>query len=361
MARPSWGIALTLAGTMGWGSLGLPAATAQQEPRNKAADHATSEGDRSRAALTAPADKGRVTWPGMTREGTVLLPNGWSLKPAGRQAKLGDLPVQIEPHPSRPILAILHAGYGEHEVVTVDGTAGREGGRVIGRAAVPGTFAGLAWSADGRHLYVGGGFDDLVYRFDHADGLLSNKTAFEYPDRKEFLAEARQRGEDRILSHQRTPAGLAIARDGKTLYVSAAFGHSLGRFDAQTGEFQGEVSLGPASYPFSVALDESRGRLYVSLWSKAAVAVVEHHVVPRRRELADAGAPQRDPAGARREAPVRGQRQPQHGHGDRRRRGQGRRDDRHGDPPQRPLGEHAEFPGPLARRVDVVRRQCQHE
>ena len=37
--------------------------------------------------------KPEVTWPGMTRAGTVLLPNGWSLKPAGKQTPLGDFPV----------------------------------------------------------------------------------------------------------------------------------------------------------------------------------------------------------------------------------------------------------------------------
>ena len=42
-----------------------------------------------------------VTWPGMTQSGTVLLPNGWSLKPAGRQTTLGDFPVQIAVHPER--------------------------------------------------------------------------------------------------------------------------------------------------------------------------------------------------------------------------------------------------------------------
>ena len=51
-----------------------------------------------------------------------MLPNGWSLKPAGRQVRLGDLPVQIAVHPTEPILAILHAGYGEHEVVTASAT-----------------------------------------------------------------------------------------------------------------------------------------------------------------------------------------------------------------------------------------------
>ena len=110
----------------------------------------------------------------------MLLPNGWSLKPAGRQTKLGDLPVQIAVHPSQPILAILHAGYGEHEIVTVDGS----NGKIIGRVSLPASFAGLIWSADGKRLFAGGGFDDRIYRFDHAEGLLSKKTVFEYPDRE---------------------------------------------------------------------------------------------------------------------------------------------------------------------------------
>src|SRR4051794_3013052 len=67
---------------------------------------------------TSTKPKQQTTWPGMTAAGTVLLPNGWSLKPAGRQTRLGDLPVQIAVHPTEAVLAILHAGYGEHEVVT---------------------------------------------------------------------------------------------------------------------------------------------------------------------------------------------------------------------------------------------------
>ena len=92
-------------------------------------------------------------------------------------------------HPSEPVLAILHAGYGEHEVVT----ASTETGKIIGRVALPETFAGLVWSADGKQLFVGGGFDDRIYRFDHAEGLLSNKTTFPHPDLdrkpRRFLAD----------------------------------------------------------------------------------------------------------------------------------------------------------------------------
>jgi DNA-binding beta-propeller fold protein YncE len=257
--------------TMAW-AMGVGAARAQEQQRRKAADHATVEEERAQQRTTDNGQRTKaIAWPGLTREGAVLLPNGWSLKPAGRQVKLGDLPVQIAPHPGQPILAILHAGYGEHEVVTLDAVRGH----VIGRVAIPGTFAGLAWSADGRQLFVGGGFDDVIYRFDHADGLLSNKAVFEYPDRKEFLAERNPESGERVRKHQRTPAGLAITKDGKTLYVSAVFGHSLGRFDAQSGAFLGEVQLPADSYAYGLALDESRGRIYVSLWSKAAVAVVD--------------------------------------------------------------------------------------
>ncbi|MGP0068097.1 MAG: beta-propeller fold lactonase family protein [Isosphaeraceae bacterium] len=273
MMRRSWAIVLMLAGTSGaWAAEPQQAGTQPPTAQPKsAADHATVENDPTRSGSAAMAGKRGITWPGMTREGSVLLPNGWSLKPAGRQAKLGDLPVQIAMHPSQPILAILHAGYGEHEVVTVDAA----NGRVIGRVALPGTFAGMTWSADGKQLFAGGGFDDLIYRFDHADGLLSKKAVFEYPDRKQFLAERNPREAQPAKKHQRTPAGLALTRDGKTLYVSAAFGHSLGRFDAQSGAFLGEVPLEADSYPYGLALDESRDRLYVSLWSKAAVAVVD--------------------------------------------------------------------------------------
>ena len=108
-----------------------------------------------RAQDSAPGSvkKAETTWPGLTQAGTVVLPNGWSLKPAGRQANVGDFPVTMAEHPTEPILAVLHAGYGEHEVITLDAVTGK----TIGRVSFKESFQGLQWSADGKHLYVGGG------------------------------------------------------------------------------------------------------------------------------------------------------------------------------------------------------------
>ncbi len=210
----------------------------------------------ARAQDPAPAVKTtEPTWPGLTQAGAVLLPNGWSVKPAGKQAELGDFPVTMAEHPSEPILAVLHAGYGEHEVMTLDAATGK----TIGRVSFKESFNGLVWSADGKHLYVGGGFDDVIYRFDHAAGLLANKFTFRYPDKSKG---------------SRTPAGLAVSRDEKTLWVANTFSHTLARFDG-AGNLQAEIDMGTDSYPYFLAWDEAAGRLYVSLWNKAQVAVVD--------------------------------------------------------------------------------------
>ncbi|MGC8640445.1 MAG: bifunctional YncE family protein/alkaline phosphatase family protein, partial [Isosphaeraceae bacterium] len=197
-----------------------------------------------------------VAWPGLTRAGTVLLPNGWSLKPAGRQTRLGDFPVQIAVHPREPVLAILHAGYGDHEVITASATTGK----IIGRVLLPETFAGLVWSADGKHLYVGGGWDDRIYRFDHADGLLSNKSTFSYHSGG---------------AGRKVVAGLALSADGQTLWTANVHGHSLSRLDIKSGKFDEAVILEADSYPYGLAWDEARHRLYVSLWNRARIDVAD--------------------------------------------------------------------------------------
>ena len=63
-----------------------PPADTKAQPR-KAADHATEGEDKNQTAANGMSPKQGVVWPGMTRAGTVLLPNGWSLKPAGRQTQ----------------------------------------------------------------------------------------------------------------------------------------------------------------------------------------------------------------------------------------------------------------------------------
>lgn len=201
-------------------------------------------------------ERAEATWPGLKPSGEVLLPNGWSLKPAGRSTALGDFPILLAECPTEPVMAVLHAGYGVHEVVTLD----LKSGQIVGRVTIPETFGGLVWTRDGKTLYVGGGHDDVVYGFDHAGGLLSNRSS--------IPLSVGERGE-------RLPAGLALGNDEKTIWVTNAFGHSVTRLDRETGRVEAEIPTGKDSYPYGVAVDDQRGRVYVSLWNGARVAIID--------------------------------------------------------------------------------------
>jgi DNA-binding beta-propeller fold protein YncE len=215
-----------------------------------------------------------VQWPGLTPIGRVLLPNGWSLQPAGRQVALGDFPVALAEHPTEPVLAILHAGYGTHEVILLDTASGRS----IGSASILQTYGGLAWSPDGKRLFVGGGFDQVVYVFEHEAGLLHHRKVWlrpggEDPTRRPPRSRERAaRGESNPLNAY---AGLAVSADGTDLWVANAFGHKLERYDAATGAWKEELELGKDTYPYGVVIDPQAKRVYASLWGGAAVAVVD--------------------------------------------------------------------------------------
>ena len=90
-----------------------------------------------------PATPPRIL-PGVLASGAIQLPNQWSLRPAGRQVTLGDFPVNIAVHPTGRWLAVLHAGYGTHEVTIFDTDKSRQ--KIVCRVILDQAFCGLAFS-----------------------------------------------------------------------------------------------------------------------------------------------------------------------------------------------------------------------
>ena len=58
-------------------------------------------------AAEAPAPR----TPGPQPDGSVILPNQWSLRPAGRQVGVGDFPASIAMHPNGRHAVVLHCGH----------------------------------------------------------------------------------------------------------------------------------------------------------------------------------------------------------------------------------------------------------
>ncbi len=240
-----------------------------------------------------------VVVPGRQGDGSILLPNQWSLRPVGRQIGLGDFPVNIAVHPDSQYAAVLHCGYGQHEIIVVDVTAGR----VISRAPVDESFYGLAFSPDGKQLFASGAAGEVIHQFDFEDGYLSHYRTIRLREEKEVGI----------------PAGLALDAKGSRLYVANVLGHRLTAVDLDEAKPVWETTLGtnalefarpdtprnpdvaaitkraeallersdPADpFPYGCVVDDERGRLYVSLWAQSAVAVLDlksHGVVARWR------------------------------------------------------------------------------
>ena len=232
---------------------------------------------------------GTPALPGARADGSTLLPSAWSLRPAGRQLPLGDFPVNLALHPSGRFAAILHAGYGAHRIAIVD----LKTEAVVTNVALPETWYGLAFSHDGRTLVASGAGDETLHVYAFVDGVVSDHRTIR-------LRPVKERG---------IPAGFAVSRDGATVYAANVWGHRISivdlaqqtstdlrigasaavttenlpkpsaDFDLQAAEKRQQqtkdVAAATDPFPYSCVVDESRGRLYVSLWAQAAVAVID--------------------------------------------------------------------------------------
>lgn len=205
-------------------------------------------------ALTAVAQEERVL-PGPRPDGRIQLPNQWSLRPAGRQIEVGDFPVNLALHPEGKFLAVLHAGYGDHEVMILDLTRQK----IASRVTLDQAFYGLCFSPDGKQVYASGGEFEVVHQFDFDDGLLGRRRTIRVADEKSKFI----------------PGGIATSGDGKTLYVCGTWGSEICVVPVDRPEDRWTVALEAESYPYACLPDKAGKRLFISLWSKAAVAVLD--------------------------------------------------------------------------------------
>jgi len=202
------------------------------------------------------ADQAAVPrWPGVQAAGDILLPNQWSLRPTGKQIKLGDFPVQIVLHPRDPWAAVLHSGYGEHEIVIVD----LNSDKVVSRASLDQSFYGLTFNPAGDRLYASGAEYEVVHAFNFQDGYLSGHKTLEVAKPDETFI----------------PTGVTCSGDGKTLYVANSWGDTLCILPIAEPAKRQHVKLGDESYPYASLVSADGQRLFVSLWGKAAVSVLD--------------------------------------------------------------------------------------
>lgn len=183
-------------------------------------------------------------------EKPVLLPNGWTISPAGQQIQLGGLPLKLLSVPGKRYALALSTGYTEHFLAVID----TESSRVVQRLPIDEGWMGLAISPKGDKVFASGGSKDCILTFRFANGTLT--------------------ASGRITLPKGTfPAGLTMGSRGKRLYVVGNLSNALLVVDLLSGKVVETVPVG--NKPYACAVTSNEKTAYISNWGEDNIAVAD--------------------------------------------------------------------------------------
>jgi DNA-binding beta-propeller fold protein YncE len=182
------------------------------------------------------------------------LPTGVCLDAAGRSFDVGNMPLAMIASPEGDRLVLSLNGWRQQGIQVVDA----QSGKVEQTITQPGAFLGLAFSPDGQTLYASGGNEDVVYRYAWRDkrATLIDHIALAHKEPKK--------------DGTRFPAGIAVSRDGKYLFVAENIGDALAVIDVAHKRVVQRVNT--EVYPYAVVISPA-GDVFVSSWGGTTVSV----------------------------------------------------------------------------------------
>jgi YVTN family beta-propeller protein len=194
----------------------------------------------------------------------TTLSTGAQLQPAGRIIDLGNLPLSMTLTPERDRAVVVLSGYQKPGVQIVDLAAGN----VLQDIPLNAAFIGAAFSPDGKTLYISGGFDDVVhvYTWENKQATFARDINLKLTDKK----------------GERFPAGIAVSRDGKLLYVAENVADDIAVIDTASSTVVARVKSGHYPYAIEVA---SNGDVFVSAWGGNSVSVIRDNTEVKRIEV----------------------------------------------------------------------------
>ncbi|MBI4905106.1 MAG: hypothetical protein HY820_15840 [Acidobacteria bacterium] len=195
------------------------------------------------------------------------LPNGWKITPAGKHVVTADYILNVTNTPDGRNVIALHSGYNPHGLVQLD----PRNVEITQKVGMKSAWFGLAWSPDGKKLYVSGGNAESrsnptaapVYAYAYEGGRISDKPVQEF---KHHLPQ-NQIYWSGMAHHPRKPILYAANR-----HTKAIPGHVVA-FNTATGERVAEIQT--EIHPFDLQLDETGETLFATNWSSQSISVID--------------------------------------------------------------------------------------
>lgn len=185
------------------------------------------------------------------KQQTVMLPNGWSLTPAGRTVALGDLPLNIAVSTNQQRVAVTNNGQSKQTIQLIDPATEK----VLDNVEIPKSFYGLKFSKDGKFLYASGGNDNCIRKYAIQNDKLIQQDSL-------VLGKP--------WPEKISPVGIEIDNQRGLLYVVTKENSALYILDLATKKTVLKYDLGHEGYTCLLSPDAKI--LYISLWGGKKVA-----------------------------------------------------------------------------------------
>jgi YVTN family beta-propeller protein len=189
-----------------------------------------------------------------TNDKKILLPNGWTLSPAGRSIPLGDLPLNIAVSTSKKLMAVTNNGQSVQSIQLIHPASEK----ILDNVVVPKAWYGLKFSADEKFLYASGGNDNWILKY----AIIKNKLVLQ----------------DSILLGKKwpnkiSPAGIELDDDAQKMYVVTKENNALYVVDLSNKKTELQLNLAEAAY--ACLLSKDKKTLYISLWGGKKVLLYD--------------------------------------------------------------------------------------
>jgi YVTN family beta-propeller protein len=204
---------------------------------------------------------------------STKLFNGWTITPAGTAIPLdhlelvvpspearmpaegltADLPLKLLVSPDGKVLLAACAGYNSTGLAVIEMASKR----IVQFFPFAHVWNGLAFSRDGKRVFLAGGNSRAMHVFDYADGKLSGgKTV-------------------KLVSNASNVflAGIAVDTRSEKIYVANEANHEVWCVDSRDWKLVDTIPVG--QHPHSCIFGGDGSHLYVSNWGSRSVSIVD--------------------------------------------------------------------------------------